>query len=143
VAGRDAFERAIDDAIRADDVTTVAAARLVYADWLDEQGDLADARLAVAQRWMAGASKWPEINAASLRRPRSSDWYRERSGAWQDKAHALLPAHIHEEVIRISAHVEPKTALGPGSDYVEFDSRRDAEAALADALAALAPDGGP
>jgi uncharacterized protein (TIGR02996 family) len=139
VANRDSFEAAIDAALAQG--RDPANERLVYADWLDERNTPENSRPAAAQRWMAEGGKWPEVNTGSLRRPRSSDWYRERSGAWQDKAHALLPAHIHGAVIRISAHVEPKTALGPDSNYVEFDNRRAAEQALADALAALTAEG--
>lgn len=53
---RSPFELALDDAVSADDPIVVAAARQVYADWLDENGDDEDAAW---QRELAVTNKYP------------------------------------------------------------------------------------
>jgi uncharacterized protein (TIGR02996 family) len=66
----ESFEQALDE--RPDDW----ASRLVYADWLDDQGEYA---LAQAQRWMAGQHKCPEGSFVTAAGPRFV-WFNGEAG---------------------------------------------------------------
>jgi uncharacterized protein (TIGR02996 family) len=134
---RDKFETVIDQALASGSDADLAAARLVYADWLDEQNTAADARLAHAQRWMAqiGASPecaprrnpWPARRSRKVRR----DWFWYHPGAAVSATgrRARLPIGLWD--ILASAHPPPAYF------WQSWPARQSAEAALADALHAL------
>jgi uncharacterized protein (TIGR02996 family) len=116
------FESAIDAACEARAaMTRLRSLRLVYADWLDERGRPDDAR---AQRWMSGFDRSPYFD------PQTDTW--EWWLFWEgcDTADAprfcsRLPTPFIDE-------------LTGGSRHVEFKTRRQAERALAEALARVA-----
>jgi uncharacterized protein (TIGR02996 family) len=123
VDDRKAFENAIDDALERGELAT--AQRLVYADWLDEQNTPEDARLAMAQRWMAWRWKRPHHYQDS-----SSEGWR-----WYNPDAILVFAtfaRLDHEIYALVSQV-----LGQ-SRFYSFHSlltRPDAERVLADALA--------
>lgn len=103
----DAFAAALD----AD--PSDSAARLLYADWLEERGD----ERAAGYRWMAERGKWPyeTISRVGWR------WY-------EDDLQSGDPAAVGEELF--DATPEPKDRRG-----YAYSSRRAAEDALAWAFA--------
>ncbi len=117
-AARSPFEAALDSA--PDDWPL----RLVYADWLDENGD---PELAFAQRWMGQNQKCPGSGYSRRANLSSYDWF---DG---DDYHKDDPEDIpHGLFVRLPGGV------GYESDpYREYATRSDAERHLADALAAL------
>jgi uncharacterized protein (TIGR02996 family) len=99
---------------------TNSGTRLVFADWLEEQGD---AR-AAGYRWMGTHEKWPYAWARSRRVPRyfSFDWYREGGSAiWDVPAHCRIPEWLWR-------------ALQSTTDFAGYPTRRTAEEALCMAL---------
>jgi uncharacterized protein (TIGR02996 family) len=149
---RDPFEAAIDDAIAVGDAAWLAAARLVYADWLDEQGEPDATRLAEAQRWMAAEGKSPWPNRSPDPSPEYHGpllvegpwgWVRPDAPAeaeWRVTAANRLPAGLWFLLSGSGAYEQPvrPDAASFWPLYAPFLTRRDAERALAEALAGLA-----
>ena len=94
------FERQLDDN------PSDWVLRLIYADWLEEQGD----NFAEAQRWMAENKKCPEYRGAA-----AGEW------AWWDARYSL-PALIDEHDLPAGFGVRKD-----GLNSVHFDSRQTAE----------------
>jgi len=114
---RDTFEAALDELLARGAPERVADMRLVYADWLDEHGDLA----AGAQRWMAREGKSPRGSGVSW------DWW--SYGDRPDGNPEDLPLDIWRRL--------PGDALAGARHCKEFPSRRSAERALFKALMLL------
>lgn len=131
------FEAAIDEAIENGQVPT--AQRLVYADWLDEQGDN---WLATAQRWMARYGRWP-LPERDSDEPIIWGWYSWRPrlarGVLASRQSLLvdrskLPLWIVKRLPNVTEVVSPyRTHRGFYS--AEHVSRPEAERALAGVLA--------
>ncbi len=131
---RDAFEAALDET--PDDWNL----RLIYADWLDEHGDQSLAR---AQRWMAEHERMPLIGPDALlrmlgvRQPANTlgrcwEWwvYGEGvSGVGRD-----LFRRIPTPYSTVRGQGYCSTESRDWLSYLEFETRRDAEAALAAGL---------
>jgi uncharacterized protein (TIGR02996 family) len=103
-----------------DDDPTNSGTRLVFADWLEEQGD----PRAAGYRWMGENGKrpydWPK--SPGLVRHDTHDWYRVEGGAiWEVPVFCQIPEWIWKR-------------LQSGHDWVHFASRRAAEEALCLAL---------
>ncbi len=125
----DAFESALDD--NPDDWNL----RLIYADWLDDRGFQSLAR---AQRWMAEHKLMPSVGYDALLR---SLGLRPAGGIgvcweWWYGEHGT--AGVGHDLFRQIP--TPYSTAGPPEgrrdardwlNYLEFETRRDAEAALA------------
>src|SRR5712692_270029 len=110
----DAFQLALEnDPSRSD-------TRLVFADWLEEQGD---AR-AAGYRWMGIHGKWPYDWARSggELHYHTFDWYRDGGGAiWDVPGHCRLPEWLWKR-------------LRCATDWATYVTRREAEETLCLAL---------
>jgi uncharacterized protein (TIGR02996 family) len=109
-----AFQRALDDD------PTNSATRLVFADWLEEQGD----SRAAGYRWMGENGKrpydWPK--APGPVRHETYDWYRTEGGAiWDVPLYCEIPEWLWK-------------CFGPSPDWIGFATRRAAEDALSAAF---------
>jgi hypothetical protein len=130
----DAFEDALDELLREiwsrpreqfgdtspDLLRRLTALRLVYADWLEERGDLT----AAAQRWLAREGKFPRYAGESQD---TWDWWR-----YGDDANSKpedLPLIIWQRL--------PSNPAGSPPNYKEYESRAAAERALYKALLLL------
>lgn len=95
--------------------------RLIYADWLEEQGETERARL---QRWLVENKRYPEFDHDCWRWLNSSAYPPERS--------AVLPLYLYEPIMERC----PMPHHGP------YDTRAEAEDGLLciiDVLFALQP----
>lgn len=101
--------------------------RLAYADWLEERGeqDAAD-----GQRWMAENNKHP-YDSTEFWAPDRWDWWWGGRRVYTPSGHDDLPLPVWSALRQKPHHIFPKVK--------SFQTRRDAEAALAAALARLAP----
>jgi uncharacterized protein (TIGR02996 family) len=97
--------------------------RLVYADWLDEQGDQ---ELARAQRWMAKRERCPVIGMGF-------------TIGWADYTAFKEPADLSQIPKRVLARMKGGTLakFSDGTKLRKYRTRRAAERDLARALAAL------
>ena len=122
------IDEAVFQAALADDPTS-SGTRLVFADWLEEQGD----PRAAGYRWMGENGKWPYDwpKASGSVRNDTYDWYRTDGGAiWPVPEYCCVPEWLWDR-------------LGSDSDWVSFATRRAAEEALCRALAPEpVPNGG-
>src|SRR5437764_263567 len=127
---RGKFEAAIEQAIESGDVAALAAARLVYADWLEERNTVANARLAVAQRWMVEHKRRPQRSSqTTYERFR---WFRAEMRLSWYYPDASLEVDLFTRMVE--AHPEERSATAPR--WLSYRTRRAAEEALAEALAA-------
>jgi hypothetical protein len=121
--GRAKFEAAIDEALASGRGADLAAARRVYADWLDEQNTEADSQLAAAQRWMAERGRGPVR------------WQSEPRWRWCDASRDMSPKGSDD----IPPEVWSRLRGGDGKflrvGERDYPTRVEAERALADALA--------
>jgi uncharacterized protein (TIGR02996 family) len=108
----DAFQLALD----AD--PSNHATRLVFADWLEEQGDWR----AEGYRWMGANEKWP----CPPERSKSNGWYSENRWHFWDQ-----PFYKTEDYIL--CHCDG-IAKGKWEQW-EFDTRRECEEAICRAVA--------
>src|SRR5262249_55205850 len=103
----DDFQTALDADI------TNSALRLVFADWLEEQGD----ERAVGYRWVGENGQWPYDWAREQSDSgfKSFDWYfPDAFVSWEVPEHCRLP-------------VEFRKAFETPCHFVPFESRRAAE----------------
>jgi uncharacterized protein (TIGR02996 family) len=107
-----------------------ATARLVYADWLDEQGLSPEAEV---QRWLARQGKYPyDWSKNEGYSPHDFDWYKEGGDArWDVPAYCTLPLSLW-------------LLLGKGDsgNWASYRSRAGAEADLVTAWRKLREAGG-
>ena len=101
--------------------------RLIFADWLDEQGDHIAAR---CQRWMGENEKRPDFDIAT----ESWDWWVVNNQhvylvQWHPRLNsATIPLHVFQKITN---------NLMYGLQFKEYPTRIAAESALADALEAV------
>jgi uncharacterized protein (TIGR02996 family) len=89
--------------------------RIIYADWMEEQGDHIAAR---GQRWMARHKKRPYWDCRS----KTWDWYYGKNlGSWD----SVIPINLLDKL---------RGWVRSGRSYQEYSTRIAAEAALAQAL---------
>ncbi len=128
----DEFEKTLDA-----DPTDVAC-RMAYADWLDEHGN---SQLAAAQRWMALKGKRPTPWPAG-RSPKDAitwNWWLFGCSADQVISGCTLPKRVWMFMPKNDSTEGAKLSrpLARGSTLYEYNTRQEAEAALAVALANL------
>lgn len=113
----DTTETAFQAALEED--PTSSATRLVFADWLEEQGD----PRAAGYRWMGNNGKYPKEATSLLFIGESWDW-------WRESAYAIGPSVLPAAVFDKLRGGQTRSA----SDYREYPTRRAAEEALCAAL---------
>jgi hypothetical protein len=102
---------------------------MVYADWLDEQNTPDDARLAAAQRWMAGRGRRPwDHGDEPANSPARWTWGSEEHGATPEPEYRLVPWRVFDGM---AGHVNDFSWRG-------YPTRQEAERSLAEALATVA-----
>lgn len=110
-------------------------ARLLLAEVLSAQGDA----LAEGIRWIAQRGKYPLPDSLFANRPHTWDWWSMKKG-WNNGIDDNNEHHdrIDPELMQALDQYQRKSNWSGDCAYCEYPSRRQAEAALCRALAALA-----